>query len=79
MVNFCFKVASRTVGEIVQFYYLWKKTERHDVFANKCRLDKKKYSLHPGFTDFMDRFLEDHEKDYRTFPLSGTIGKTLDS
>ncbi len=28
------KVGTRSVGELVQFYYLWKKTERHDVFAN---------------------------------------------
>lgn len=52
------QVKTRSVGELVQFYYLWKKTERHDVFANKARLDKKKYSLNPGLTDYMDRFLE---------------------
>lgn len=51
------KVKSRTVGELVQFYYLWKKTERHDVFANRVKLEKKKYSLHPGVT-----FLEDHDE-----------------
>lgn len=45
----------------MQFYYLWKKTERHDVFANKTRLEKKKYTLHPGLTDFMDRFLEEQD------------------
>ncbi|KAJ8916971.1 hypothetical protein NQ315_008371 [Exocentrus adspersus] len=55
------KVRTRSVGELVQFYYLWKKSERHDLFANKVRLEKKKYTLHPGVTDFMDRFLEDHE------------------
>lgn len=44
------KVRTRSVGELVQFYYLWKKTERHDVFANKNRLEKKKYALHPGVT-----------------------------
>lgn len=55
------KVRTRSVGELVQFYYLWKKSERHDLFANKTRLEKKKYALHPGLTDFMDRFLEDHE------------------
>ncbi|KAJ8966286.1 hypothetical protein NQ314_003624 [Rhamnusium bicolor] len=55
------KVRTRSVGELVQFYYLWKKSERHDVFANKVRLEKKKYTLHPGVTDFMDRFLEDHD------------------
>jgi len=52
------KVKTRSVGELVQFYYLWKKTERHDIFANKARLEKKKYALHPGITDYMDRFLE---------------------
>ena len=42
------KVRTRSVGELVQFYYLWKKTERHDVFATATRLEKKKYALHPG-------------------------------
>ena len=51
------KLKTRSVGELVQFYYLWKKTERHDVFANRVKLDKKKYSLHPGVT-----FLEDHDE-----------------
>jgi len=55
------KVKTRSVGELVQFYYLWKKSERHDIFANKTRLEKKKYTLHPGLTDFMDRFLEDQD------------------
>lgn len=44
------KVATRTVGEVVQFYYFWKKTERHDMFANKFRIEKKRYGLHPGTT-----------------------------
>ena len=44
------KVRTRSVGELVLFYYLWKKTERHDVFANSTRLEKKKYTLHPGNT-----------------------------
>lgn len=52
---------TRSVGELVQFYYLWKKSERHDIFANKNKLEKKKYTLHPGLTDFMDRFLEDQD------------------
>lgn len=55
------QVRTRSVGELVQFYYLWKKSERHDIFANKTRLEKKKYALHPGLTDFMDRFLEDQD------------------
>lgn len=54
-------VRTRSVGELVQFYYFWKKTERHDVFASKNRLEKKKYALHPGTTDYMDRFLDEQE------------------
>lgn len=61
------KVKTRSVGELVQFYYIWKKTERHDIFANKARLEKKKYTLHPGHTDYMDRFLEEQESS------SGTV------
>jgi len=55
------KVGTRAVGELVQFYYLWKKTERHDVFANSFRIEKKKYTLHPGTTDYMERFIDDQE------------------
>ncbi|XP_045157885.1 mesoderm induction early response protein 1-like [Mercenaria mercenaria] len=55
------KVKTRSVGELVQFYYLWKKTERHDIFANKTRLEKRRYTLHPGVTDYMERFLDDQE------------------
>lgn len=64
------KVKTRSVGELVQFYYIWKKTERHDIFANKARLEKKKYTLHPGHTDYMDRFLEEQEAS------SGVMGAT---
>jgi len=55
------KVGTRAVGELVQFYYLWKKTERHDVFANSFRIEKKKYTLHPGTTDYMERFMDEQE------------------
>ncbi|KAH9523377.1 Mesoderm induction early response protein 1 [Bulinus truncatus] len=55
------KVRTRSVFELVHFYYLWKKTERHDIFAAKTRAEKRKYSLNPGVTDHMDRFLEEQE------------------
>jgi hypothetical protein len=55
------KVRTRSVSELVKFYYLWKKTERHDIFAMKVRLEKRKLSLGSGFTDYMDRFLEEQE------------------
>ena len=41
------KISHRKVGEIVQFYYLWKKTERYDTFCSQTRFGKKKYGA-PG-------------------------------
>lgn len=43
-------LSSRSVAEIVQFYYKWKKTERHDEFVRNYRIEKKKYALHPTTT-----------------------------
>lgn len=57
------QVKTRSVGECVQFYYIWKKTERHDVFANKSRLEKKKYNLNPCVSDFMDKYLEEYDNN----------------
>ncbi|KAH3734264.1 mesoderm induction early response protein 1-like isoform X2 [Dreissena polymorpha] len=62
------KVKTRSVGELVQFYYLWKKTERHDIFANKTRLEKRRYTLHPGVTDYMERFLDEQESSAPSLP-----------
>uniref|UniRef100_A0A8D0HI35 Mesoderm induction early response protein 1 n=1 Tax=Sphenodon punctatus TaxID=8508 RepID=A0A8D0HI35_SPHPU len=53
------KVRTRSVGECVAFYYMWKKSERYDFFAQQTRFGKKKYSLHPGVTDYMDRLLDE--------------------
>ena len=50
VVVFLCQVQTRSVGDLVQFYYLWKKTERHDAFAARTRLEKKRYVLHPGIT-----------------------------
>ncbi|KAK6302356.1 hypothetical protein J4Q44_G00267110 [Coregonus suidteri] len=55
------KVRTRSVGECVAFYYMWKKSERYDFFAQQSRLGKRKYSLHPGVTDYMDRLLDETE------------------
>ncbi|NXF52188.1 MIER1 protein, partial [Oceanites oceanicus] len=49
------KVRTRSVGECVAFYYMWKKSERYDFFAQQTRFGKKKYNLHPGLDfGFMD-------------------------
>ncbi|VDD75122.1 unnamed protein product [Mesocestoides corti] len=43
------KLRHKTVAELVHFYYLWKKTARHDEFIRLYRREKKK-PLHPGIT-----------------------------
>ncbi|KAM8961443.1 mesoderm induction early response protein 3 isoform 2-T2 [Pelodytes ibericus] len=55
------KVRSRTVAECVAFYYMWKKSERYDYFAQKTRFGKKRYNHHPGVTDYMDRLVDEAE------------------
>lgn len=49
------KVRTRSVEELVQFYYYWKKSERHDVFVSNFKFEKKKFNMHPGITDFMEK------------------------
>uniref|UniRef100_A0A9J8AJ59 Mesoderm induction early response 1, family member 3 b n=2 Tax=Cyprinus carpio TaxID=7962 RepID=A0A9J8AJ59_CYPCA len=55
------KVQTRTVAECVAFYYIWKKSERFDYFAQQNRFGKKKYSCYPGVTDLMDRLVDEAE------------------
>ncbi|KAG5673122.1 hypothetical protein PVAND_003196 [Polypedilum vanderplanki] len=55
------KVTTRSVGELVEFYYLWKKTDRADLFASKARLEKKKYNINPCVTDLMEKYLEEYD------------------
>ena len=67
------KVKTRSVGELVQFYYLWKKTERHDVFANNTRLEKKKYTLHPGNLIILLKSIAMRKFRYRDINVVGQI------
>ncbi|XP_010185352.1 PREDICTED: mesoderm induction early response protein 2 [Mesitornis unicolor] len=55
------KVRTRSVGECVEYYYMWKKSERYDYFTQQTRLGRKKYVLHPGATDFVDNDLDGGE------------------
>ncbi|KAG8598978.1 hypothetical protein GDO81_002822 [Engystomops pustulosus] len=55
------KVRTRTVAECVAFYYIWKKSERYDTFAQQTRFGKKRYHHHPGVTDYMDRLVDEAE------------------
>lgn len=44
------QVRTRSVGECVEYYYMWKKSERYEYFTQQTRLGRKKYVLHPGAT-----------------------------
>nr|VZI48568.1 unnamed protein product [Spirometra erinaceieuropaei] len=63
------KLRHKTVAELVQFYYLWKKTARHDDFLRFYRREKKK-PLHPGITDFMDCLVQEQ------YSLSESLART---
>ncbi|ERE72387.1 lipid phosphate phosphohydrolase 2-like protein [Cricetulus griseus] len=44
------EVRTRSVGECVEYYYLWKKSERYDYFAQQTRLGRRKF-VSSGTTD----------------------------
>nr|XP_044991197.1 mesoderm induction early response protein 2 isoform X2 [Jaculus jaculus] len=50
------KVRTRSVGECVEYYYLWKKSERFDYFAQQTRLGRRK--LVPSGTTDADQDLD---------------------
>ncbi|XP_061681976.1 mesoderm induction early response protein 2 isoform X2 [Syngnathoides biaculeatus] len=50
------KVRTRSVGECVEYYYMWKKSERHDYFTQQAtRITRKKYTLQSGSMDEGDQ------------------------
>ncbi|XP_077573998.1 mesoderm induction early response protein 2 isoform X1 [Stigmatopora nigra] len=50
------KVRTRSVGECVEYYYLWKKSVRHDYFTQQAtRITRKKYTLLSGNMDDVDQ------------------------
>ncbi|XP_039371987.1 mesoderm induction early response protein 2 isoform X2 [Mauremys reevesii] len=60
------KVRTRSVGECVEYYYMWKKSERYDYFTQQTRFGRKKYVLHPGATDYVDNDLDGAEAENAT-------------
>jgi len=74
------KLPHKTVNELVNFYYLWKKTERHDMFASKFKFEKRKYSLNPTITDLMDHFLDDNQSQQTSFnSTSSSLNSSLNN
>uniref|UniRef100_A0A2K5D1N1 MIER family member 2 n=1 Tax=Aotus nancymaae TaxID=37293 RepID=A0A2K5D1N1_AOTNA len=55
------KVRTRSVGECVEYYYLWKKSERYDYFAQQTRLGRRKYV--PSGTTDTDQDLDGSDPD----------------
>ncbi|CAN9500470.1 unnamed protein product [Ophioblennius macclurei] len=53
------KVRTRSVGECVEYYYMWKNSERHMYFTQQAtRLSRRKYSLLSGSMEDGDQDAE---------------------
>ncbi|MBV98263.1 Mesoderm induction early response protein 2, partial [Eschrichtius robustus] len=55
------QVRTRSVGECVEYYYLWKKSERYDYFSQQTRLGRRKYG--PSGTTDADQDLDGGDPD----------------
>ncbi|XP_020939970.1 mesoderm induction early response protein 2 isoform X4 [Sus scrofa] len=62
------KVRTRSVGECVEYYYLWKKSERYDYFSQQTRLGRRKYG--PSGTTDADQDLDGTDPDGPSRPRS---------
>ncbi|XP_013012699.3 mesoderm induction early response protein 2 isoform X2 [Cavia porcellus] len=75
------KVRTRSVGECVEYYYLWKKSERYDYFAQQTRLGRRKYV--PSGTTDADPDLDGSDPDgpararAEQGPLAGACAESL--
>ncbi|XP_043441883.1 mesoderm induction early response protein 2 isoform X5 [Prionailurus bengalensis] len=76
------KVRTRSVGECVEYYYLWKKSERYDYFSQQTRLGRRKYGP-SGATD-VDQDLDSSDPDGRPHsspplpPTADSLGSEQD-
>ncbi|MBN3281971.1 MIER2 protein, partial [Polyodon spathula] len=57
------KVRTRSVGECVEYYYMWKKSDRYEYFTQQTKFGRKKFSLHPGTIDDGDQDMDAGEGD----------------
>ncbi|XP_062034249.1 mesoderm induction early response protein 2 isoform X2 [Lepus europaeus] len=70
------KVRTRSVGECVEYYYLWKRSQRYDDFAQQTRLGRRKdadQDLDGSDPEGPGRLRSEHDpfRSARTEPLSG--------
>ncbi|XP_043909686.1 mesoderm induction early response protein 2 [Protopterus annectens] len=77
------KVRTRSVGECVEYYYLWKKSYRYDCFTQQTRFGRRKYALQSCSMDYADNDLESVETDDvsrgRSFPRSPSVTSCPDT
>lgn len=60
------KVRTRSVGECVEYYYMWKKSDRHEYFTQQTtKLGRRKYNLQSGN-------MEDGEQDGEGGEMEGS-------
>ncbi|KAK6467493.1 mesoderm induction early response protein 2-like [Huso huso] len=57
------KVRTRSVGECVEYYYMWKKSDRYEYFTQQTKFGRKKFSLHPETIDDGDQDMDAGEGD----------------
>ncbi|XP_076880631.1 mesoderm induction early response protein 2 isoform X2 [Brachyhypopomus gauderio] len=64
------KVRTRSVGECVEYYYMWKKSERHEYFTQQStKLGRRKYALQSGNMEDGDGDVEHGEVDGSSLQL----------
>ncbi|XP_023699621.1 mesoderm induction early response protein 2 isoform X1 [Paramormyrops kingsleyae] len=69
------KVRTRSVGECVEYYYMWKKSERHEYFTQQTtKLGRKKYSLQSGIMEDGEQDGDGAEVEGSSHPLSSPPG-----
>jgi len=59
------KLNDFSIAELVQHYYSWKKSERHDQFVNKYNIKKKHFLFNPTTMDLMERFITEREQNLK--------------
>ncbi|XP_046871060.1 mesoderm induction early response protein 2 isoform X1 [Hypomesus transpacificus] len=58
------KVRTRSVGECVEYYYMWKKSDRHEFFTQQTtKLGRKKFSLQSDYMEVRTDPGEDGDQD----------------
>ena len=79
---------NRAVGDIVHFYYFWKKTERYDTFGAYYKLGRNRCLLDKNITDFMFRLSNElsalpqqplNDREYPLTRLSSAERPSLES